>query len=332
MKEALFYRTLDNGAIDCVLCPNKCCISESESGDCRVRRNINGKLVADNFGKVSSLHFDPIEKKPLYHFYPGRKILSVGSIGCNLHCEFCQNYEISQTTIEEYPWASQYKPEQLVEMASNETDNIGLAYTYNEPAIFYEFMKETACLAKVSDLQNVMVSNGYINQEPLNQLFPFLDAFNIDLKAFNDEFYGKITGGRLESVKSTLKSIKNQGKHLEVTHLVIPRLNDNVNEFRELVHWISNELGNDTVLHISRYFPAHVSSIAAPSVSTLEVFFEIASEVLDYVYLGNVHGDTETYCRICGNSVIHRNGYNTEITGITESGQCIECGEKIIIN
>ncbi|MFC2125184.1 AmmeMemoRadiSam system radical SAM enzyme, partial [Bacteroidota bacterium] len=259
-------------------------------------------------------------------------VLSVGSIGCNLRCEFCQNCKISQATLEEFPWATQYSPEQLVEMASNESNNIGLAFTYNEPTIFYEFLKETACLAKVHNLQNVAVSNGYINREPLNELFPFLDAFNIDLKAFTDEFYTEITGGSIEPVKRTLKSIKNEGKHLEITHLVIPQLNDKENDFKNMVHWIANELGNDTVLHISRYFPAHLSRLPATSVSTLDVFFNIACEVLDYVYLGNVRGNTETYCRKCGNTVIRRNGYYTEVNGITESGQCIECGEKIVIN
>ena len=332
MKEASFYRSNENGTVDCQLCPNYCHIEDTARGDCNVRKNIGGKLVTENFGKVSSLHLDPIEKKPLYHFYPGRNILSIGSIGCNLRCNFCQNCEISQISPDEFYWFRNYTPDSLVHLASQETNNVGIAYTYNEPTIFYEFMKETAYLAKLSNMQNVMVSNGYINNDPLKELFPFIDAFNIDLKAFINDFYKEVTGGKLEPVKNTLKKIRKENKHLEITHLLIPKLNDQPKLFRDMVKWIVNELGSDTVLHISRYFPAHRSKLPATPLSMLEEFYEIANEILDYVYLGNLHRDTDTYCRGCGNFVIHRVGYHTEIKGLSESGFCVECGEKIVIS
>jgi len=296
-----------------------------------VRRNVDGKLIAENYGLVSAMHVDPVEKKPLYHFYPGRPILSLGTAGCNLHCVFCQNWEISQATVDEIP-LRHLSPAEAVQAAKQTAENIGIAYTYNEPVIWYEYVKDTALLAREEGLKNVMVTNGYVNPEPLEDLISFTDAFSVDLKGFNDHFYKKYTRSRLQPVLEALKVIRSSGRHLEITNLVIPELNDNEEEFEAMTDWIAGELGRETILHISRYFPAWKLHNAPTPVSTLQKFFDIASRKLDYVYVGNVAGTgagQDTVCPKCGHTVIRRTGYTTRITGLDEEGKCVYCGKKI---
>ncbi|MBC8485439.1 MAG: AmmeMemoRadiSam system radical SAM enzyme [Bacteroidetes bacterium] len=331
MKEASYY-IKQNGKVQCLLCPHKCIISEGKRGSCRVRKNENGQLISENYGQVCSLHFDPIEKKPLYHFFPGKTIFSVGSVGCNLHCKFCQNWEISQTGVEEYPNLNYYTPEEIVNMAKERKDNFGIAYTYNEPAVWYEFMLDIAKPAKLQGLKNVIVTNGYINPEPLEELIPYMDAFSIDLKALSEDFYRKFTSSGLEPVLNTLKTIKKYGKHFEITNLVITDTNDNVKEFSRMVDWLTNELGKDTVLHISRYFPTYKMNKEATSVSKLRQLFEIASNKLNYVYIGNIRtGEGQnTFCHECNHLVINRVGYFTEASGLDNTGKCIHCGKQIL--
>lgn len=331
MVESKYYKKL-NGEIQCLLCPQNCIIKEGKYGICMVRRNQNGKIVPENYGKVSALHMDPIEKKPLYHFHPGQTILSVGTFGCNLKCKFCQNYDISQSKVANLLNRETYSPEGIVRIATEKKDNHGIAYTYNEPIIWFEFVMETAAKAHRESLYNVMVTNGYVNKEPLSDLLEVIDAWNVDMKAFTEEFYHKYTKSALAPVKETIRSVRKAGKHLEITNLVIPGLNDDDNKFREMVKWICDETGKDTVLHISRYFPTYRMNIPATPVATLERFYEIASDYLNYVFLGNVSGNTgkDTYCPGCNNLIISRSGYSTRVTGLTIQGRCTNCNKKIM--
>ncbi len=331
MKEALFY-TKENGVVSCGLCPHFCKIKNNKRGICRVRKNVDGTLVAETYGQLCSLNFDPIEKKPLYHFYPGCIILSVGSIGCNLHCKFCQNWEISQTNCDDFDYLRDATPEQVLNIARQKGENIGIAYTYNEPGIWFEYMMDIARLASGSGLKNVMVTNGFITPEALASTFRYIDAYSVDLKAFSDEFYRKLTHAKLRPVLESLKQIHKSGKHLEITNLVITHQNDDPEQFHKMIDWIADQLGKETILHISRYYPTYQLDEPATSEKTLIRFYEIASRKLDYVYLGNVRGDIgqDTICPGCHTVAIKRSGYFTEIVGINLDGQCESCGYSII--
>lgn len=333
MHEAQFYIKLENQILRCELCPWNCVLKPGQTGVCKVRSNENGKLVTHVFNKVAALGIDPIEKKPLYHFYPGKNILSVGEVGCNLHCSFCQNHRISQCFASDFKGFYELNTKQIVEKATQTDKNIGVAYTYNEPFIFYEFMFETAQLAHENGLKNVMVSNGYVNPEPLKKLLTFIDAFNIDLKAFTDEFYLKQTKGKLEPVLETLQIIAKSKSHLEITNLVIPGLNDDETEFGKMVKWIAENLGNEIPLHLSRYFPQYKMDLPATSIEKLESLFVLAKQHLQYVYLGNVNDEksSSTFCPHCGNLLISRNRYSTKINGLNQSKSCKNCGTPIKI-
>ena len=327
MQEALFYTKLENNKVRCELCPWNCQLDSGQTGICKVRTNENGKLVSLVYNKVAALGTDPIEKKPLYHFYPGKNILSIGEVGCNLHCSFCQNHRISQCFADEFSGFNNITSKKIVNEALKTWNNIGLAYTYNEPITFYEFMLDTAKLAQKNGLKNVVVSNGYINTKPLKNLLPFIDAFNIDLKAFSDKFYRKQTKGKMKPVLNSLKTIAKSNTHLEITNLVISNLNDNEKEFEEMVKWIAFELGENIPLHLSRYFPQYKMQEPSTSIKKLEAFYEIAKQHLQHVYLGNVSDKmrSSTYCSNCGGMLVERHGYKTEINGIDEKWNCKNC-------
>jgi pyruvate formate lyase activating enzyme len=327
MHEALFYTKLENNTVKCELCPWYCVLKSGQTGVCRVRENKLGTLVTHVYNKVSSIAIDPIEKKPLYHFHPGRKILSIGSVGCNLHCSFCQNHHISQCTASDFKNFSAVTSHELVEKAVVIKDNIGIAYTYNEPFTFYEFMLQTAQVAHKNGLKNVMVSNGYINPEPLKQLLPIIDAFNIDLKAFNNDFYQKQTQGKLEPVLETLKLISKSKAHLEITNLIIPGLNDIADEFERMVCWIASELGNNIPLHLSRFFPHHKLNLPLTSIAKLETLYDLAKRHLHHVYLGNVTDErrSSTYCFHCNKKLISRNHYSISLQNLDKNGCCSKC-------
>ncbi|MGB4329336.1 MAG: AmmeMemoRadiSam system radical SAM enzyme, partial [Tenuifilum sp.] len=244
--EALFYMHLENKTLQCNLCPHECKLTPGKRGICKTRYNDNGEMRLLISGVIASSGLDPIEKKPLFHFYPGSKIYSIGGYGCNLRCAFCQNYEISQNVPDSSSRLRENLPENIVDKALFLPQNIGIAYTYNEPTVFFELMLATARLAKSKALKNVMVSNGFINHKPLLELLDVIDAFNIDLKAFTDEFYKTQAGGELAPVLNNLKTIKKNGNHLEIAFLVIPELNDSTNEAVEMFRWINENLGNDT--------------------------------------------------------------------------------------
>ena len=333
MQEALFYVKFGNEKVRCELCPWFCELNSGQTGNCKVRTNKNGKLYTHIFNKVAALGIDPIEKKPLYHFHPGKNILSIGEVGCNLHCTFCQNHRISQCKAGDYRNFENATSEEIVDEALKTHNNIGIAYTYNEPFTFFEFMLETAKIAKENNLKNVVVSNGYINPEPLKQLLPFVDGFNIDLKAFSNDVYMKYTKGKLQPVLEVLKIIARNNTHLEITNLVIPGLNDDDNQFREMINWIAAKLGDEIPLHLSRYFPQHEMEIPPTPISTLELFSEIAKTQLQHVYLGNVSNDkySSTLCTNCHEVLIKRNGYKADTTNLLQNGHCKKCNQKLNI-
>jgi pyruvate formate lyase activating enzyme len=332
MKKALYYKTLENGLVKCKLCPHNCLIGDSEHGFCNVRINKEGILYSELFEKVTATGLDPIEKKPLYHFYPGSKILSIGSVGCSMKCLFCQNYRISQATLQTIEKVNVYSAKSIVELAVEQVNNIGIAFTYNEPGTFYEYMINVAELAKPLGLKTVMVTNGYINREPLNELLPYIDAFNVDLKAFSESFYKVMTQAKLEPVKKTIKRISLSQKHLEITNLVIPGMNDNFEEFEEMVRWIAGETGCRTALHISRYFPDFQMKIASTPINLMLDLYEIAKRHLKYVYLGNVLDSARdaTNCDKCKNTLIIRSSEGTSIVGLDKKGNCKNCGNHVI--
>lgn len=274
------------GKVTCEICPHKCSIKEGSIGFCNARGNRNGVITSINYGYVTSIALDPIEKKPFYNFNPGTKILSVGSFGCNLRCSHCQNYGISMGNKEEVPY-EYVEPEKLVEYGVNtkRMGNIGIAYTYNEPLIGYEFVKDCALLAKEKGLKNCIVTNGYINEKPLYDIVEYIDAFNIDLKAFTDSFYKKIKGD-LETVKETIR-IASKYSHVEVTTLIIPGENDSEEEIKELSSWLGG-INPHIPLHISRFFPRYKMLDKGPTpVEKIYTLADIARENLKYVYEGN---------------------------------------------
>jgi pyruvate formate lyase activating enzyme len=322
MREALFY-TREGYKIKCNLCPHECVISEGKAGLCGQRKHVNGKLMADGYARISSIAMDPIEKKPLYHFYPGSFILSVGGLWCNLRCSFCQNWHIAHR---EQP-TTVVDPEKLVEMAV-EHDSIGIAFTYNEPVIWYEYVLDTAQLCKQKDLKVVLVTNGFIQVEPLKDLLPYVDAFNIDVKAFNEQFYRKICGGNLSAVKRVVEQAAGKA-HVEITTLIIGGLNDDKEEIRELARWLSG-IDRNIPLHLSRYYPNYRMQLPPTPVTTLYELRDVAREYLNFVYIGNVIGaDNNTYCPECGQKIVDR-GYVIRVMGLKDK-RCINCGTAIPI-
>jgi pyruvate formate lyase activating enzyme len=332
-KEALYYETAGD-KVRCLLCPHQCMIKEGGTGICHVRRHEKGKLYTDIYGKLSAINFDPIEKKPLYHYFPGSVVLSIGTVGCNMHCTFCQNWQISQTPAKNFSFRDKYGIEDILQIAGSKKQNIGVAYTYNEPVIWIEYVLDVARQIKGAGMKNVMVSNGFIAPAPLDELLTCMDAFNIDLKSFSDDFYRNIAGARLEPVLFALKRIALSGKHLEITHLVIPDCNDKEEEFLAMVKWIAGELGKETVLHLSRYHPMYKMQHEATPSGTLLKLAGIAEKYLLYVYVGNIEtGDyRDTKCPNCNAVVIKRSGYHAEMKALDEKGCCLFCHKKIICN
>jgi len=323
-----YYKIHDN-KVECLLCPHYCKLSKGQTGICRVRENTGKEIELLTYGVISGFSLDPIEKKPLYHFFPGYNILSIGSYGCNMRCDFCQNYNISQKIPESI--IPETNPEQIVNEALSAKKNAGIAFTYNEPVIWFEFMRDVATIAKSKGLFTAMVSNGYVNSEPLNEILQFIDAFNIDLKAFNGNFYRKLTGSEIEPVKNSLKQIARSGKHLEITTLIIPGLNDDAGEMSLQTEWIAGELGKSIPLHLSKYFPTFKRNDPATSEETLIRLYEIACKNLNHVYIGNTASDYghNTYCNKCGTTVTERSGYETRLTNIDSKGRCTNCGTLI---
>jgi pyruvate formate lyase activating enzyme len=326
----LFKKAEDK--IQCLLCPHNCKIGDGNTGICSVRKNNGGIIELLTYGVISGYALDPVEKKPLYHFYPGTNILSLGSYGCNMRCDFCQNYNISQRTSADL--ITKTEPDKIIKDAQTALNNIGIAFTYNEPVIWFEFIRDVALRARKKGLRTVMVSNGYVNKEPLDEIISFTDAFNIDLKAFNNDFYRKLAGAELEPVKNALRQIAKSGKHLEITSLIIPGHNDSENEMAMQTEWISAELGRDIPFHLSRYFPMYKREDPATPQATLIKLAEIASRSLSYVYVGNMASETgqNTKCPRCGITVTRRSRYHIKLQNLDQKGNCAGCGTHIYRN
>ncbi len=323
MKEALYYNKLPDNSVQCRLCPNNCRIRIDCTGSCHSRKNLNGILYATNYAKTTSLSLDPIEKKPLYHYYPGSMILSLGANSCNLHCSFCQNYEISQSECHTHD----ISPEELLETLLKQ-DLHQVAFTYTEPFTWYEYMLDCAKLFKPHKIRIVLVTNGYINQEPLRDLLPYIDAMNIDLKSFRDEFYKNACQGKLQPVLDTICTV-NGFCHIELTTLIIPGLNDGADELTNLVDFVA-EVNKAIPLHFSRYYPRWKCAEPITPMETLQKAYSIAKAKLEYVYLGNIQpGDYyNTYCPDCSTLLIDRCSSHIQTDNLPE-GKCLKCGKVI---
>jgi len=316
--------------IQCELCPKMCLIEPGQSGECRVRINIDGVLRTVVYGYPCSINIDPIEKKPLFHFLPGTGILSIATVGCNLHCLNCQNWEISQANPEDSR-AVLCPPQKIVDLAKqNRCPSI--AYTYTDPIVYFEYTYDSSKLARDKGIRNVLVTAGYINAAPWKKLLEYVDAANIDLKFISDDLYRRICSGTLKPIQNALVLAKASGVLVEVTNLVIPTLNDKPEQIRELARWIRANLGSDTPLHFSGFYPQYkMKHLPSTSLQTLETAREIAiSEGLDYVYIGNVRSKEgeNTYCPGCKNLLIERKGY-TILQNRLKKGCCPDCNKEI---
>lgn len=281
MREAMFYSKFE-GRMVCHLCPNHCIIKDQQTGICGTRKHIDGKLYAINYGRVAAIQIDPIEKKPLANWHPGTEVLSIGSFGCNLHCPFCQNHSL----VAGKGRAISMTPEAVVAQAIA-NDLSAIAYTYNEPTVFYEMVYDTAKEAKKHGLNNVLVSNGYINQEPLLALLPYIDAVNIDIKSYDDQKFFDLCGGRLKPVLDMIKTTQSYA-HVEITMLLVPELYDDLEKIDHFCSFIALELGNVPV-HLSRYFPRYLHTTEATDINWMLQVQKRAHKYFDYVYLGNVY-------------------------------------------
>ena len=331
MKEAMFYSATEDGKVKCRLCRHTCTISPSKRGICEVRENRGGKLYSLVYRKAISLAVDPIEKKPLFQFHPGTTSLSMATVGCNFKCLHCQNSSISQLVRDhgEIP-GRDVSPEDIVKMAKRERcDNI--SYTYTEPTIFYEYAYDVAKLAKREGLSNVFVTNGYIGEDPLREISPFLDAANIDLKAFNDKFYKQVCGARLDQVLESIRLHHELGIWIEVTTLIIPKYNDDREELKGIAEFLASV---DTAIpwHVSRFHPDYrLKDAPTTPIDTLRAAREIGIKAgLKYVYEGNVPGEEreDTYCPSCGELLIKRYGFSI-MHNIVKGGKCPKCQTQI---
>jgi pyruvate formate lyase activating enzyme len=316
--------------VQCQLCPRECIISEGSRGNCRVRENRGGTLYTMVYGNPCAAHVDPIEKKPFYHFLPASLAMSIATAGCNLHCQYCQNWEISQFPPEDLEHYD-LPPESVVQ-STLRSGSQSVAYTYSEPTVFYEYMLDTAAKAREHGLRNAVISAGYINQAPLRELCRSVDAIKIDLKGFNEDFYDRVCDGTLQPVLDTIKTIHQEAIHLEIVNLVVPTLNDDVDELRELAGWIVDNVGRDVPTHFSRFQPLYqLLNLPPTPVESLEAAREIAMDAgINYVYIGNVpgHPANNTYCAHCGEPIIVREGFAVLEYHLID-GNCEYCGHPI---
>ncbi len=357
LHEALFYETIGGESLNCAdchgtdqarvhalychtphqgqyakcrLCPHECVISEGARGQCGVRENRGGRLYSLVYGTPCAVHVDPIEKKPFYHFMPTTLAFSLATAGCNLHCQYCQNWSISQAKPEAVETVD-LPPDKLVAAALHNQAPV-VAYTYSEPTIFYEYMLDTAIAGRALGLRNVVISAGYINPAPLERLCAAVDAIKIDLKGFNEDFYREVCGGTLAPVLETLKTIAVSGTHLEIVNLMVPTLNDDMDELRALCRWIVDNIGPDVPLHFSRFHPDYqLTNLPPTPQATLEQAWTAARTAgVHYVYIGNLpgHPANNTYCHHCGEQIITRQGFWVTAYHL-EQGRCAYCGTSI---
>jgi pyruvate formate lyase activating enzyme len=316
--------------IRCELCPRECLLGPWQRGDCRVRISDGEKLITLVYGKPCAVNVDPIEKKPMFHFLPGSGAFSIATAGCNLHCKYCQNWDISQSNAEDTNNAD-LPPEEVVRLAVR-SRCASIAYTYSEPIVFYEYAYDTARIAKRKNIRNIMVTAGYINERPLRELCSVIDGANVDLKGFTEDFYRDICAGRLDAVKRTLRVMIDEGVFVEITNLIVPTLNDDMDLIRAMCAWIAAELGPGVPVHFSRFHPTYqLKGLPPTPVATLERAAGIAEqEGLSFVYVGNVPGGghESTVCPSCSKVLIGRIGYSVTELNLS-GGRCKFCGEAI---
>ncbi len=325
----MYYKKLKNSLVQCILCPHFCTLKSGEYGKCRTRKNVKGKLYALGYEKPVAIHVDPIEKKPLFHFLPGSKAFSIGTAGCNLTCKNCQNSNISQAGPDEMN-IKEVKAKEIIKLAKDYNCK-SIAYTYTEPLIAIEYLLDIAKLAKKSKIKNVVVSNGFINSEPLKQAIKYIDAANIDLKAMSDTFYKSICGARLQPVLDTIKTLYKEGVWIEITNLIIPGLNDKEPQLKKLINFIK-DLSPNIPLHFSAFHPAYQLMRVKPTpANTLERARKLAMQAgLSYVYTGNLFGTegSDTYCLKCKKLLIERIGFDIKSNKI-KNNKCYNCNRKV---
>ena len=331
-REAMLYERLDGKLVRCALCAHRCTVKADRKGICGVRENVDGVMYTTVYGEVVAAHVDPIEKKPLYNFLPGTRSFSIATVGCNFHCRFCQNADISQAPREGLRLAEEkLSPAQVVAAAKTYGCD-SIAYTYTEPTIFFEYAYDTSKLAQEEGIKNIFVTNGYMTLEALDEIDPYLDAANVDLKSFDDGFYRRVCGARLQPVLDTIQAMRERGVWVEVTTLLIPGLNDSEAELRQIAGFIA-ELDRDMPWHVSRFTPRHrLLDVPGTPLDSMRMAAEIGRETgLRYVYVGNVPGDMyeNTLCPSCGAVVIGRIGYRTTVD--LEGDRCASCGQQIAV-
>lgn len=331
--EAYLYESLGEGNIKCNLCNHRCVIKDGRRGICSVRENQAGVLKTLVYGRLIARHIDPIEKKPLFHFLPGTLSYSIATVGCNFRCKFCQNADIAQMPSDHKGiiWGDTYTPQDVVTGAERGGCH-SISYTYTEPTVFFEFAFETAKLAHEKGIRNVFVTNGYMTREALEMINPYLDAANVDLKAFTDHYYKELCSAKLHHVQDTLKTMKTLGIFVEVTTLIVPGLNDNPSELKDMAAFLAEDLGTETPWHISRFHPTYKLTDRPPTpVRTLTMARDIGLDAgLRYVYTGNVPGDLgeNTFCYSCGDMVVERRGFRVGKMRV-KNGKCTRCGAEI---
>jgi pyruvate formate lyase activating enzyme len=331
LKEAMFYEPLEEMRVQCKLCPWECAVADQERGTCGVRENREGTYYTLVHSQACAAHVDPIEKKPLFHYLPGSRAFSIAAAGCNIECKFCQNWDIAQVRPEHVK--AYYLPPEAVTDVSLRYNCETIAYTYSEPIIFYEYMYDSAVYARQSGIGNVIISNGFINKEPLVQLCEQLTGVKIDLKAFTEKFYHETCNGELKPVLNTLETLRDLGIWYEIVVLLVPTLNDSQQEIQEMSRWIYNELGEHVPVHFSRFHPMYkIKNLPPTPVKTIEMARNVALNAgLHYVYVGNVpgHKGESTYCPSCGKAVVKRIGYRILKMNIDENGYCTHCQYRI---
>jgi pyruvate formate lyase activating enzyme len=324
---ARFWTQDEARSVNCELCPRRCAIPDGKRGFCRARENRGGRLYSVVYGRPCSIARDPIEKAPFYHFLPGTDRLGIATAGCNQTCKYCQNWQISQVATEDLPHVPFISPDSMVSIARN-LNLPTVCFTYSEPTVFFEYMYDIAVKARAAGLKSVVVTSGYINPEPLAELCRVVDAIKIDLKGFSADFYARVCGGQLQPVLDNLRLIRESGVHLEIVNLVVPTLNDSLDQIRAMCRWIGDNLGPDVPLHFTRFSPNYrLPNLPETPVATLEQAIAIArAEGLKYVYIGNVfgHPDDNTVCPKCGKLLIKRVGFDV-VENNLRAGACPNC-------